>query len=160
MKKFLLTLLAGGLLIGPAGSVWPQDQAAGAENLPSLFKLETLDDDSPETARKKAALRLFKSYCVTVRLLQNCELKEPQEAPKTQAGFDRRNGSTLDMTQRVIKQLGGFNREISGVVATTMDAEVAVGVSDCKAFLKTVQDGAKDIYKAPEYADDYALVRQ
>ncbi len=165
MKKFLLMTLCLALFCGAAGPLAAQDpKEPAAENAadslaPPLFTLETNADDSPDMARKKAALRLFKSYSVTLGLLKGCQAKGSTEAPKTVAGFNSRNGNTLGTVMAAIKRLGGFTPDVKTALDTAIAAEVMVGVSDCPAFLKAVDGGVRDIYKAPEYADDYALVR-
>lgn len=165
MKKFLLTVLTLALCWGGAGPLTAQDKkepaaANSADSLaPPMFSLETKADDSPDMARKKAALRLFKSYSVTVGLLKGCQANGSAEAPKALAGFNSRNGNSLGTIMAAIKRLGGVNPDIKTALDTAVAAEVTAGAPDCPAFLKAVEDGARDVYKAPEYADDYALVR-
>lgn len=173
MIKIILSLLSLSLVLFLTKPIFSQEADPGAGgaatsaadttsppvDMAPLFRLETAPEDSPDLARKKAALRLFKSYSVTVGLLNGCKTKAPAEAGKAASGFNSRNGSTLGTIMATLKRLGGFNPEIKTALDTAIAAEVMVGTSDCQALIKAVDGGARDIYKAPEYAEDYALMR-
>lgn len=160
MKKFIMLALVTSFALSgvPAGTA---QQAAPESNaqLPTapLFTLQTETDDPPALARKKAALRLFKSYGATMNQLTACRAKAP-EADKAARGFMTRNGNTLATVSAVIKKHGGLTPEIKVVVDAAIAEEVAAG-PDCRALIKAVNDGGRDIYKAPPYLDDYNLVR-
>lgn len=168
MKRlFMLTLLAGfmfcvGQLLAEAGA-----QAAGAAEqapvptsadlLQPAFSLEDLPQDSPAMSKKKAALRLFKAYGVTLGQMAACRGQVP-EAEKALGSFTRRNGNTLATVMGVIKQYGGLSPDVKNVVDAAVAAEVSA-LGDCRVLVKAVAKGQRDIYKAPQYQGDYKLIR-
>lgn len=162
MKKIIgLVLLAGlalssGPLAAGEGSAEPTEPAVSNSGLPA-FSLETSPEDSPGLAKKKAALRLFKAYGVTLGQLAACRA-QVTEGEKTAQGFSSRNGNTLATVMAVIKQQGGLTQANKNIVDTAIAGEVAKPV-DCRVLIKAVADGERDLYKAPQYLDDYKLLR-
>ena len=141
----------------------PGDQAAESSDASSLsappvFNLETVSDDSPNMAVKKAALRLFNGYNLTVNRLTACKATDP-EAGKALGTFNSRNGNTVGLVMRVIKRLGGITQEIKQTMDQDTEKRLSAEPLDCRALVKSVNNGDRDIYKAPEYIDDYKLVQ-
>jgi len=167
MKKLIMPTLLAALMFsaGPLSAedgaeAGPGEQApapAAINSLPPVFSLEDGPQDSPALGKKKAALRLFKAYGVTLGQLAACRGQSP-EADKALAGFTRRNGNTLATVMAVIKQLGGLSPEIKNIVDSAV-AEESSKPGDCQVLIKAVADGQRDIYKAPQYQDDYKLIR-
>ena len=131
--------------------------AESAPASPPSFQLATLPNDSPDMAVKKAALRLFNSYNLTVNRLTACKAAAPG-AGKALGAFNSRNGTTLGLVMKVVKSLGGISPEIKRVMDDETDRRLAESV-DCPTLVKSVNGGEKDIYKAPELVDDYKLVQ-
>ena len=135
------------------------EQAEDEEAVPA-FTLSAQEGDDQNMLRLKAALRLLKSYQVTTKALQTCTAAPV--AAKALKDFHGRNGNTLaPPVMNVIKDNGGLTPEIK----TAMDAEVAADteallqLTDCQVLTDLVAKGARDLYKAPELAEDYKLVR-
>ena len=140
------------------GGVRPGGQAADSSlSSPPSFQLATLPDDSPNMAVKKAALRLFTGYNLTVSRLTACKAAAP-EAGKALGAFNSRNGTTLGQVMKVVKSLGGITPDIKQVMDQEKDRRLAEPV-DCPALVKSVNNGEKDIYKAPEFIADYKLLQ-
>lgn len=125
-----------------------------------LFTMETNEEDSPGLVQKKAALRLFKAYSVTVGRINTCRIKTPTESSDAMTSFTKLNGTTIGVIMSTIKRLGGFNKEIKTALDTAVSSEVMVGVSNCQAFCAEVMAGKYSIYTGPEYAEDYATMRR
>lgn len=169
MKKIImlalwasLTLNSGFLFAGDGTAQQPgpadRDQTPSPSTpLPPAFSLETSAQDTPGLAKKKAALRLFKAYGVTMAQLGACR-PQVQETEKVMGDFSSRNGNTLATVTGVIKQQGGLTPEIKHVINSAMAEEASKAV-DCQALVKAVADGERDIYKAAQYLDDYKLIR-
>lgn len=121
------------------------------------FQLETLPNDSDDMAVKKAALRLFSGYNLTVNRLTACKAATP-EAGKALGNFNSRNGSTLGQVMKIVKRLGGVTPEIKQAMDEEIDGRLAEPV-DCQALVTSVNSGERDIYKARKYADDYKLIQ-
>lgn len=165
MKKIAVVSTMS-LFLWCSSTAFSQDNATPETNQPKftssqapLFTMMTTKDDSPALAKKKAALRLFKGYSVTVGLLSSCHDKAPKEAENAIQSFNRRNGTTLGLIIATIKRLSGFNQEIKMVLDTAITSEVMVGVPSCQAFFQEVLDGNYNIFSAPEYAEDYVTLR-
>ena len=170
MKKFFFVSLFLGIFLSATAAtavepVEPVEKpgneavASVAETLETpLFTLENQEGDSPALLKKKAALRLFKAYSVTLTRLNNCKAQHP-EADKAGAGFGNRNGNTLSTVMLVIKQSGGLSPEIKAVMDEQIALESAAETPPCPALIQAVNKGERDIYKAPDYAADYKLVR-
>ena len=135
-----------------------EPQAGSSPLAAPLFQLETLPDDSPNLAVKKAALRLFNAYSLTVKRLTTCKATMP-EAGKVLGTFNNRNGNTLGLVMKVVKGLGGVTPEIKQVMDQETDRRLASEPVDCQALVKAVNNGERDIYKAPEFVDDYKLIQ-
>lgn len=166
MKKLIISGLLTGLMFGfgpQLAEAGEQSEPAGpapAASMPAppVFSLENLPQDSPALTKKKAALRLFKAYGVTLGQLATCRGQAAPEAEKALAGFTSRNGNTLATVMGVIKQLGGLSPEVKSIVDAAV-AEEAAKPGDCRALVQAVADGQRDIYKAPQFLDDYKLIR-
>ncbi|MDR2946150.1 MAG: hypothetical protein LBV79_05335 [Candidatus Adiutrix sp.] len=122
------------------------------------FTLATLPDDTPEMAAKKAALRLFNGYSLTSRRLTACQAEAP-EAKRALQNFENRNGNTLGRALRVVKSLGGITVDVKNVMDSDLERLLAAEPADCPALVEAVKSGAKDLYKGPEYLDDYKLIQ-
>ena len=137
-----------------------QTDPPAADRLPDSllpFSLTTDADDSPGMARKKAALRLVRSYQATLGQLHACRSSH-QEAGKAMSSFDQRNGNTLALSMKIINEYGGLSSEIR----SALDAEVTALISssgDCQVLIREVNAGGHDLYKAPRHVQDYKLVR-
>ena len=142
-----------------------------AEEAPPPFTLTTQDDDRPNIARLKAALRLLKYAQVTTKALQSCT--DTPEAVKVLRDYQGRNGKTIHTVMNLIKENGGLSQEIKRL----LDLEVTHGTaalleeSGCEKLTKMVIRAARDIYEAgendrnikykdPEVMADYRLVRE
>ena len=156
MKKLaaLLALILGlGTLSTPIGA----DEAASKAPLP--FSLAPQEFDGPRRVRLKATLRLLKHAQVTSKALQTCG--DTSGAAQALEGFQARNGNTLRMLLNIIKNNGGLPPDIKAL----LDREVAAGTKqllrevDCLTLADQVMKNGRDLYKAPELADDYALAR-
>lgn len=171
MTRLFLTLVAACLMITavPSFSVAQTETdgirpgaAEPAATSPTLkapvFKLETLPDDSPEMAVKKAALRLFNGYNLTVNRLMTCKAADP-EAGKALGTYNSRNGNTVGLVMRVIKRLGGISPEVKDIMDQDIDRRLSSESVNCQSLVKSVNDGQKDIYKAQEFISDYKLVQ-
>lgn len=123
-----------------------------------VFSLETAPEDSPELAKKKAALRLFMAYSTTQGQLNACKGKS-SEAGKAATGYGSRNGNTLSLLMTTIKKLGGITPDIRLVLDAEIAAEVTAGLDDCQGLARKVAKGEMDLHKAQEYAEDYQLVK-
>ena len=128
---------------------------------PPVFTLSPQEGDRPQTLSLKAALRLMKSYQVTTKALQTCAAAPG--AGEALKNFNRRNGNTLaPPVMEIIKNNGGLTPEIKAV----MDAEAAAETeallkeTNCRALTDLVAKSARDLYKAPELAEDYKRVRE
>ncbi|MDR2725371.1 MAG: hypothetical protein LBC90_04765 [Candidatus Adiutrix sp.] len=126
--------------------------------VPPAFSLSAQEGDKPGMLRLKAALRLLKYAQVTTRALQTCATAEAGKALK---GFQDRNGKTIVLVLNVIKENGGVTPKIKAA----MDAEVAADTeallktANCRALTDLVAKNARDLYKGPEVAEDYKLVK-
>jgi hypothetical protein len=165
VKKLFLALSLGiGLSLGaaalPAASPESVEAAPGLDKALEKppFYLETETGDSPALAKKKAALRLFKEYNVTLNRLNICKARHP-EADKAGAGFGSRNGATLNTVILVIRQTGGLSPDIREVLNERIALESAAESPACPDLIQAVSQGRRDLYKASEYAADYRLVR-
>jgi len=137
------------------------DEAAdeATETLPA-FTLSAQEDDSPEMLSLKAALRLLKHYQVTAKALQTC-VTTP-EAGEALKNFHRRNGNTLaPPVMEIIKNNGGLTPEIKAAMEmeVAVDTEALLTATDCRALTDLVVKSARDLYKAPELAEDYKRVK-
>jgi hypothetical protein len=129
------------------------------DDAPPPFTLITEEDDSPELARLKAALRLWKHAQVTTKALQTCP--DTPGAGKTLKEFQNRNGNTLPILLNIIKTSGGLTPEIRALIEKEVNEDTAVLLEEtgCEALTAQVAKNARDIYKAPDLAEDYRLVR-
>lgn len=135
------------------------ESAAASSTLDSpVFQLKTLPDDSPEMAVKKAALRLFNGYNLTVTRLTACKAADPQ-AGKALGNYNSRNGNTVSLATRVIKRLGGISPGIKQAMDRDLEERRAAQPSDCRTLIQAVNDGQRDIYKAPDFISDYKLIQ-
>ncbi|MDR3039070.1 MAG: hypothetical protein LBV21_07300 [Candidatus Adiutrix sp.] len=162
MKKMAFSLALVTLLgAAPAfsGDETPTVEVLAAET-PPPFTLSPQKDDSPTLTRQKAALRLMKSAQVTTRVLQYCADATPEAGPAL-SGFNSRNGNTLALILKVIKSTGGVTPEIKALLEREVTAamEETLRKSDCLTLAIQVRESERDIYKAPDLAEDYALVR-
>jgi hypothetical protein len=150
----------------PAAAASTQGEAEVAAPIPDEivqgpppFSLDPQEGDGPRRLRLKAALRLLKHAQVTTKALQTCP--GTPGAGKALGGFQARNGNTLRLLMSNIQKSGGLTPEIKAV----LDKEVAAGTAellketDCATLTDQVGKNARDIYKAPELAEDYELVR-
>jgi len=134
-----------------------EDEAVDA---PPAFSLSNQEGDAPGRLRLKAALRLLKSYQVTTKALQLCA--SAPGAGEALKNFHRRNGNTLaPPVMNTIRDNGGLTPEIKTVMdaEVTVDTEALLKSTNCKALIDLVAKSARDLYKAPELAEDYKLVR-
>jgi len=122
------------------------------------FTLETTPEDSPEMAKKKAALRLFKAYSVVSGQLNACK-GQSSEAGKAVSGYGSRNGNTLSLIMSVIKKHGGITPDIRLALDDEIGASIKAGLNDCQGLARKVAKGELDLHKAPEYAEDYQLTK-
>jgi hypothetical protein len=128
---------------------------------PPPFSLDPQEGDGPRRLRLKAALRLWKHAQITTKALQTCPPAETPGAGKALNGFQARNGNTLRLLMSNIQKSGGLTPEIKAL----LDKEVTAGTAellketDCATLTDLVSQNARDIYKAPELAEDYALAR-
>ena len=122
------------------------------------FNLETNPEDSPEMAKKKAALRLFKAYSAVSGQLNACK-GQSSEAGKAASGYNSRNGNTLSLIMSVIKKHGGITPDIRLVLDDEIGASIKAGLNDCQGVARKVAKGELDLHKAPEYAEDYQLIK-
>ena len=134
------------------------DKAEIAEEGPS-FTLTPQEEDGPEMLRFKASLRLLKHAQVTTKILLGCAA-EP-DAGKAMSGFKARNGNTLALLMRVISDNGGITQEIKDLLEeeVTIESAALFEGSDCLAFANLVAKNTRDIYKVPDLAEDYRLMR-
>ena len=132
---------------------------AEAEEAPPPFTLSALADDTPETLRLKDALRLLKHAQVTNKVLQGCAA-EPAAA-KALNNFLGRNGKTLAQVMDVIKKNGGITPEIKVLIDQEVADESAALLekADCRTLADLVAKNTRDIYKAPDLAEDYRLIK-
>ena len=166
MKRLALLLaLLLALGIYPAYNLAQQsDESEPASDetaeAPPAFTLSDQEDDDPQMLRLKAALRLLKSYQVTAKALQTCAATPG--AGEALKGFHNRNGNTLaPPVMNVIKNNGGLTPEIKAAMdeEVAADTETLLEAVGCKALIDLVAKSARDLYKAPELAEDYKLVR-
>ena len=159
--KTLATLLGLTLILGIFPGLGEAEEAAigpvEADEAP--FTLSAREDDALETLRLKAALRLLKHAQVTNKVLQSCAA-EPAAA-KALNNFLGRNGKTLALVMEVIKKNGGLTPEIKVLIDKEVAAESAVLLekADCRALADLVAKNTRDIYKAPDLAEDYRLIK-
>lgn len=160
----LALLFTAGALARPAGAQEAAEEETPLKTVivpemqPPVFSLETAGDDSPEMAKKKAALRLFKAYSVTMGQLNSCKGRS-SEAGKAASGYSSRNGNTLSLVMSVIKKHGGINPDIRLVLDSEIAAEVQAGLDDCQGLARKIAKGESDLHKAPEFAEDYQLIK-
>lgn len=160
IRSFLTASFTLGLLLAAdSNALWAQADSVAVQTLPTepIFSLQATADDSPQMAKKKAALRLFKSFQVTLGQLKACQASH-EEAGKAIGAFGQRNGNTLALVMKEIKNLGGITTEIR----STLDAEVAEAITapsvSCQTLVEDVVSGKRDIYKGPQHQDDYKLI--
>ncbi|MDR2935543.1 MAG: hypothetical protein LBV70_06685 [Candidatus Adiutrix sp.] len=126
---------------------------------PPPFTLEPNEHDGPNRLRLKATLRLLKHAQITAKALKACG--DTAGADQALEGFQARNGNSLRMLMTIISKNGGMPPEVKAL----LDREVTVGTAellaetDCLTLSDQVFKNARDIYKAPELAEDYALVK-
>jgi len=155
MKK-LAALLALILILGTFSTPVGAEEAKPS---PPSFSLAPQEFDGPKRLHFKATLRLWKHAQVTAKALQACG--DTSGAEQALEGFQARNGNTLRMLRNIITKYGGLSPEIKALV----DREVAAGTKsllrevDCLTLTDQVLKNGRDLYKAPELAEDYALVR-
>ena len=160
MKTCLSTFIFLACLLGMAAAAFAQMEPPAEIDLlntPEPFSLITSADDSPGLARKKAALRLVRGYHVTLGQLHACRPSH-QEAGKAMGTYSQRNGNTLALSMKVVNEYGGMTPEIRSVLDTEV-ADSLASAGDCQAFIKDVNSGSRDIYKAPQFQNDYKLVQ-
>ncbi len=126
------------------------------------FTLEAEEDDSPETARFKAALRLLNAYTIVLNQLRGCTAGTNDQAiSKAMANYHSRNGTVMNHVMRLVKQYGGLTPEIREKLdqraAELIWADSRRG--NCPALLKHIAEGGEDLYKAPQHSADYQLLR-
>ena len=161
--KNLAVLLALGLTLAffstPAGGDEAAAKPADASKSPPPFTLAPQEFDGPRRIRYKAALRLWKHAQITSKALQACG--DTSGASQALGGFQARNGNTLRMLLDIIKKNGGLPPEIKAM----LDREVGAGTTvllketDCLTLADQVMKNGRDLYKATDLAEDYALVR-
>jgi hypothetical protein len=157
MKK-LAVLSALILILGTFATPVGAEEAASKPS-PPTFSLTPQEFDGPKRLHFKATLRLWKHAQVTAKALQTCG--DTSGAEQALEGFQARNGNTLRMLRNIITKYGGLSPEIKALV----DREVAAGTKsllrevDCLTLTDQVLKNGRDLYKAPELAEDYALVR-
>ena len=165
--KFMLALAVSlALALATSSRLFTEEQAAGADSgleiilKPPPFLLEAREDDSDGAARFKAALRILTGYTVTVIKLRLCADEDP-EVKRVVANYHGRNGSSMNLVMRLIKNNGGLTPEIRQAMDERAAELIgdAPGGNDCKALVAKVASGGEDIYKAPHYVDDYKLIR-
>jgi len=135
-------------------------QEGEAVDAPPAFSLSNQEGDAPARLRLKAALRLLKSYQITTKAIQLCAAAPGAE--DALKNFHRRNGNTLaPPVISTIRDHGGLTPEIKAVMdaEVTADTEALLKSTNCKALIDLVTKSARDLYKAPELAEDYKLVR-
>jgi hypothetical protein len=109
-------------------------------------------DDPPQTARFKAALRLVAGFTTVLTGAKECQRADIWEH------FQRRNGHTFGQIFRSIQAGGGFQGEYKTLVeahATHMAKENLR--QGCDGFVREVENGSWDLYKAPRFKADYNL---
>jgi hypothetical protein len=136
-----------------------EDQTFEAD-VPPPFTLITEDDDGPGVARLKAALRLLKHAKVTTNALQACP--GTPGTVKALRDFQGRNGNTLPILMNVIKESGGLTPQVRALIDKEVNEETVALLEEtgCQALTDQVAKNSRDIYKAPELAADYKLVRE
>lgn len=122
---------------------------------PPPFSLRNLPDDSPELLKKKAALRLLRGYMQTEKGLVSCKNSQP-DAGRALGAYGQRNGNSLALVMKTIKQSGGLNPEIREALEEAINS---LPTPDCSSLINEVNSGRHDIYKAPQYLDDYKLIQ-
>lgn len=157
IRSFLTASFIFGLLLAAGStSLWAETNSALSLTEPD-FSLQTTAEDSPQMARKKAALRLLKSFQVTLGQLKACQASY-DGADKALGTFGQRNGNTLALVMKEIKALGGITPEIRAV----LDVEVAEAITgstlSCQDLAQEVGGGKRDIYKGPKHQNDYKLI--
>lgn len=160
MKKLILGLTMTAVL--GSGAAWPDDapMAVSPDQGPPPFTLSPTEEDSPALVRKKAALRLMKSAQVTHKALRRCEAGSA-EAGRALGAFNSKNGNTLALVMKVIRETGGLSPEIKALLEEEVEAETAALLRrvDCLVLADQVSRSERDLYKAAELAGDYRLVR-
>ncbi len=170
--KFLLALVFSiALALATSPLLFTEESATEAttltpEEMRALnsgpFTLDAEEDDSPETARFKAALRLLSSYTVVINQLRGCAASTNDPAMnKALANYHSRNGMIMSQVMRLVKQHGGLTPEIREELderaAELLWADSRRG--NCPALLKHISEGGEDLYKAPQHSADYQLLR-
>ncbi len=170
--KFLLALLVSialALVSSPllfteesppaARNMTPEEQKAFNE---PAFTLETRADDSQDTAKFKAALRLLNAYTVTANQLRSCAAASRDPAiAKTLNGYHGRNGTVMNNVMRLIKQHGGLTKEIRIQLDERARELITANPrrGNCPALVEYIDNGGEDLYKAERYAADYDAIR-
>ncbi len=170
--KFLLALVVSiALALATSPLVFTEEASSGGQGLTQAekkalsqgpFTLETTAEDSPETAKFKAALRLLNAYTVALNQLSGCAAtpKDPVIV-KAMSGYHSRNGTVMSHVMRVVKQNGGLTLDIRDVLdkraAELMWADPRRG--NCPALIRHITEGGEDLYKAPRHIYDYQVLR-
>ncbi|MDR1038628.1 MAG: hypothetical protein LBR80_00385 [Deltaproteobacteria bacterium] len=128
-------------------------QQPGADQAP--FTIETLDADTPVTAKYKAALRLFATVQAVYSICTECGSVDVWEH------YQRRNGNTFNLVTRQFA-LGGGVMEAQKLEIDRYAADLrqkAYDANSCPGLLEEVRSQKWDIYKAERFSNDYDLVR-
>ncbi|MDR1084476.1 MAG: hypothetical protein LBP22_06345 [Deltaproteobacteria bacterium] len=155
MKHLILALTA---LLLPAffpAAVQAQNQTPpGADTAGPDSKLTILPqpEDAPETARFKAALRLLAGFSQVLTLTKECARQD------VWVNYQNRNGRTFSHVFRSLQAGGAFSKEYKDIVESYVRESAQETIKQgCDSFIREVESGSWDLYKAPRFNADYNL---
>lgn len=107
----------------------------------------------------------FKLFAVYLAVDEGCRLcfnwGYAEESRKSVISYARRNGNSLGMINKVMREHGGspvsFRAAIETYKAVYLEGAPA-GSSDCPDFLQKVDNGEWDLYKGRPWAKEYKLL--
>jgi hypothetical protein len=156
-KTFFITfwVLALTLILALPSSLSAFQGGGGNTNKDEVFSLETVDGDSPNIIKFKAALRIFAGVQAVYHLTSKCNAKPTWEQ------YEKRNGNTLAQVVKQFELGGGLGVPQKTAVDAYANGEVAEALSTkaCAGLVADINSQEWDIYKGDRFKDDYSLIK-
>jgi hypothetical protein len=147
----LLFFLALTLLIGFSNhlvAATPDDDAP--------FTLQNLPEDSPDTLKYKAALRLFGGARAVFLICGRCKDQA------TWSAYEKRNGNTMAFVAKKMKAYGGLRNEQKEVLNdfSNETADKAVSFINCGILISQINGQKWDLYRSERFVNDYNFLKE
>ena len=127
--------------------------------LASAPSLAAIEGDDAALLKMKAALRLMSAFTAISQAGKAC-LAEQTDFKNIFVSYSERNGNTVATILTYIKKTGGISAELKQAVEKETKARLKqFSALGCANFQAAMDAGTLDLYKGPDYINDYNLVR-